>query len=104
MFSAERGDYSCKKASCPQLMCFSTYSSFAAKALQFNILESALTGIEAAMNKTFVAHDAVNSASRTYFQALSAVTLAEAMDTFQAITTITLPVNVIRREITKLTT
>ena len=94
MFSAERGDYSCKKALCPQLMCFSTYSSFTAKALQFNILESALTGIEAAMNKTFVAHDAVNSASRAYFQALSAVTPAEAMDTFQAITTITLPVNV----------
>ena len=86
-------------------MCFSTYSSFTAKALQFNILESALTGIEAAMNKTCVAHNAINSASCAYFQALSAVTLlAEATDTSQAITTITLPVNVIQREITKLIT
>ena len=56
------------------------------------------------MNKTFVAHDTVNSASRACFQALSAVTQAEATDTSQAITTITLPVNVIQREITKLTT
>ena len=95
MFSAEHGDYSCKKALYPQLMCFSTYSSFAAKALPLNILESALTGIKEAMNKTFVAHDAVNSASRAYFQALSAMMPAEAMDTSQEITTITLPVNFI---------
>ena len=39
MFSAERGDCLCKKVLYPQLMCFSTYSAFVAKALQFNILE-----------------------------------------------------------------
>jgi hypothetical protein len=56
------------------------------------------------MNKTLAAHDAVNSASRAYSQALSAVTLAEATDTSQEITTVTLQIDVIRREITELTT
>ena len=80
------------------------FSAFSAKALSLNILATAFSGIEAAMNKTLAAHDAVNSASRAYSQALSAVTLAEATDTSQEITTITLQIDVIRKEITELTT
>jgi len=80
------------------------YGDFVKQATKFNILESAFTGIEAAMNKTTTAHEVVNSASRAHSQALSAVTLAEATDTAQEITAITLQMDAVRKEITELTT
>ena len=80
------------------------YSAFTGQAQKFGIAENLFAGIEEAMNKTTAAHDVVNSASRAYSQALSAVTLAEATDTTQEVTTITLQIDVIRKEITELTT
>ena len=56
------------------------------------------------MNKTTAAQEVVNSASRAYSQALLAVTLAEATDTAQEITAITLQMDAVRKEITELTT
>ena len=81
------------------------YGPFVTQAAKFNIIESAkFTGTEAAMNKTTAAHEIVNSASRAYSQALLAVTLAEATDTAQEITAITLQMDAVREEITELTT
>jgi hypothetical protein len=70
----------------------------------FGIAPSAFVGIEEAMKKSTAAQVAVNSASRAYSQALSAVTLAAATDTSQETTSITLQIDAVRREIAELTT
>ena len=80
------------------------FSVFVTQARLFGIAESAFNGIEDSMKKATAAHDAVNSTSRAYSQALSAVTLAEATDTSQETTSITLQIDAVRKEITELTT
>jgi hypothetical protein len=78
------------------------YSVFEAKANRRRF--GAFDNIEASMKKVADAHDAVNSASRAYSQALSAATLAEATDTSKETTSIRLQIDAVRKEIAELRT
>ena len=80
------------------------YALFLSNAKILNIPETSFNGIEESMQKATAAHDTVNSASRAYSQALSAVALAEATDTTRETTSITLQIDAVRKEITELTT
>jgi hypothetical protein len=80
------------------------FSLFVTQARLFGIAESSFNGIEDSMKKLTAAHDAVNSTSRAYSQAVSAVTLAEATDTSQETTSIRLQIDAVRKEISELTT